>query len=116
MPCDGVELTGVSPAGRASATVTPVAPSGPLLVTATVNVTFWPRSGSGWSTTFVTTRSASGTLTVADALLLPGVGSYVVALTVAVLVTAMWVVTVATTARVALAPFATVPTVQVPAA
>ena len=42
---DGAEVTRVKPAGRASAIVTPVALSGPLLVAVTVKVTSLPTLG-----------------------------------------------------------------------
>ena len=44
-------------------------------MTVTVNVTFVLIAGVALLTVFVTARFASGTLTVAEALLLPGVGS-----------------------------------------
>ena len=90
--------------------------SGPLFVTVTANVTLLLSVGVALLTVFAMARSASGTLTDAEAVLLPGVGSYVVADTIAVFVTAVWTVTVATIDRVALAPLARAPTVQVPAA
>ena len=116
VPIDGLDDTSVSPAGSASATTTDCAASGPLLVTVTVNATLAPTAGVASSTAFVTTRFASGTLTVADAVLSAGVGSYVELVAPAVFVTAVCTLTVATTVSVAEAPFVRLPTVQVPPA
>ena len=106
--------TSVSPEGRASATATACAALGPVLVTVTVKVTLAPTAGVALSTTFVTARSASFASTIADAELFAGVGSYVDEVAVAVLVTAVCEVTVATIVSVALAPFARFPTAQMP--
>ena len=114
MPTDGVTDTSVRPAGSASATVVATAVSGPLLVTVTVNVTLPLSAGVALLTVFVTARLASGASTEADAVLLPETGSSVVAATVALLVTRVWPVTVATMANVSTPPFATVPTLQMP--
>ena len=89
VPIDGLADTSVNPPGSASATTTDCAASGPLLVTVTVNTTFAPTAGVASSTAFVTTRFASGTLTVADAVLSAGVGSYVELAATAVFVTAV---------------------------
>ena len=89
---------------------------GPLFVSVTVNVTLVPTAGVALLTVLVTARFASGTSTDAEAALFAPTGSCVVADTVAVFVTVVWVVTAATTARVALAPFVIDPTVQAPAA
>ena len=114
VPCSVVALTKLSPAGSASATATPVAVSGPLLVTDTTNVT-WPfNDGVAVSTVFVTARSASRASTDAEAELSAGVGSNVADDPVAVLVRTVGTVTVATTLNVAPAPLVRLPTVQVP--
>ena len=115
-PVDGVADTNVRPAGSASATDVATAVSGPLFVTATVNVTLPLSAGVALLTVLVTARFASGASTEADAVLLAGTGSSVVAATVALLVIWVWPVTVATTANVSTPPFATVPTLQMPAA
>ena len=83
--------------------------------TVTVNVTFELMTGVAVLTVFVTVISASGTLTVAEAALLATTGSYVDDEAVAVLVIAVWVVTVATIVSVADAPLARLPTSQLPA-
>ena len=109
-------LTRLSPGGRASATLTPVDVSGPLLVTVTRNVTWPPKDGVGSSTVFVTARSASRASTLAEAVLLADAGSKVAELALAVFVRAVGTVTVATRLSVAEAPLARLPTVQVPVA
>ena len=48
---------------------------GPLLVRVTVKVTLSPTLGVGLLTVLVTARSACSGVTVADAVLLPGLGS-----------------------------------------
>ena len=93
VPTDGLDDTKVTPAGSASATATPCAVSTPVLVTVTVNTTLDPTAGVASETVFVIARSASGTSTEADAVLLAETGSKVVAETVAVFVSAVWVVT-----------------------
>ena len=83
---------------------TPVAASGPLLVTTIVKVTSSPTFGVGSSTVLVIDRSDCCGLTVASSLLLPGVGSYwSLDVTVAVLVALgnMAAVTVAVMVKVA---------------
>ena len=107
-------LTRVSPAGRVSATATPVEAFGPVLASVTVKVTLVLIAGVGLFTVLATERSASGTFTVADAALLPGAGSYVEEDAVAVFVRSVCVVTVATKLRVADAPFARFPTDHTP--
>ena len=114
LPVEGVALTRVSPVGRASVTVTPCDASGPLLVRVIVNVTLAPTSGVALLTVLTTARLASGTSTSADATLFAGTGSYRSDVAEAVLVTSVWVVTLATMASVAVAPLASVPTVQTP--
>ena len=74
-PVEGVADTSVKPAGSASATDTPLAASGPLLVTATLKVTLLFNVGVALLTVFVTTRLACRPLTVARVVLLAGVGS-----------------------------------------
>ena len=115
-PCEGVDDTSVNPGGSVSATETPAAASGPLLTTDTVNVTFALSAGVALSTVFVTRRSASGTLTVADAALLVAFGSNWSAEADAELVIARCEVTFAMIDNVAVTPVANDPTVQVPAA
>ena len=80
-----------------------------------VKVTFVPSAGVGSSTPLVTTRSACGTSTVADALFGPD-GSFVLEETVAVLVIALALFTVAVMSSVAVAPLASAPIVQTPVA
>ena len=77
-PCDGVDDTSVSPAGRLSATDTLVAVSAPLFTTETVNVTLELIAGVALLTLFVTRRSESRTSTEALAVLFAEFGSYVV--------------------------------------
>ena len=113
-PVDGVADTNVKPAGSASATETLCAVSPPLLVTVTVKVTLLLNAGVALLTVFVTARFASGTLTVADAVLLSAFASVLAVVIVAVLTTGETVVTVATIDRVALAPLARVPTDHTP--
>ena len=93
VPTDGLDDTRVTPAGSASATATPWAVSTPVLATVTVNTTLDPTAGVASVTVFVTARSASGTLTVAEAALFAATGSNVVAETLAVFASAVWVVT-----------------------
>ena len=112
---DGDADTNVRPAGSASIAETAVAASlGPLFVTVSVNVTLVPSAGVALLTDFVIDTSASGALTAADAELFPGTGSYVADEAVAVFVSNVWVVTVATIVRVPLAPFVRSPTVHAP--
>ena len=76
VPCDGVAETSVSPAGNGSVTSAPVAPSGPLFVSVTVNVTVSPTFGVASSTDFAIARSAvAPAFNAAPALLLLGFGS-----------------------------------------
>jgi hypothetical protein len=110
-------MTSVSPAGKASATLTFVAGSGPRLVRVTVKVTVSPTLGVGLFTIFVTARSAAPGVTVALAVLLAVFGSNWSAwLTVAVLVWAVGLATRAAKVKVGAAERATVPTVQTPPA
>ena len=60
MPCDGVALTKVRPAGSASVITTPVAGLGPRLMARTVKVTRSPTSTSLRSTFLRTSTSAAG--------------------------------------------------------
>ena len=86
VPTDGVALTNVYPDGNASATLTPVAPLGPLLLAVIVNVTLLPTFGVALLTVFVTAKSVCGTGTgVLVAVLLSSVGSVSLPLMVAVL-------------------------------
>ena len=113
-PTDGVADTNVRPAGSRSATDTPEEASGPPLLTVTVNVTLLLIAGVALLTDFVTARFASGTFTVADAELLPATGSVLVVEAVAVFVSKVCVVTVATSDSVAEAPLLRFPTVHTP--
>ena len=80
------------------------------MVTVTVNVTLLPTFGVALLTTLFTDMSACATGTgVFVLLLLPGVGSFVVVLTVAVLAYVPLASTVATIWILALAPLASVP-------
>ena len=113
----GVAETKVRPLGRASVTETPAAALGPLFLTVMVKMTCPPTAGVALLTVLVMDRSAdTAGVTEAEALLLPGLGSAVVALTVAVLVTFTPAEpdAVAVIVRVALAPLARVPIVQIP--
>ena len=115
MPTLGAAETKVRPAGSRSVTCTPVALLGPLLVAVTVKVTLVPRLGVGLSTILVMAMSAACPVTVAEAVLLPATGSgWSSAVLVAVLVTAVVPVTVATIESVALAPLARAPMFQTP--
>src|ERR1700704_6968475 len=93
----------------------PVALLGPLLVAVTVKVTWLPRLGVAFDTVLVIAISAACPVTVAEAVLLPATGSVSVsAVLVAVLVTAVVPVTVATIERVALAALASGPMFHTP--
>ena len=82
--------TKVRPAGSRSVTCTPVAESGPLLLSVTVKVIVSPTLGVGSSTVLLTWRSACCGVSVALAVLLPMVWSnWSLWLTVAVLVWAI---------------------------
>ena len=75
-PCEGAAETNESPAGNASAIVTPVAGLGPRFVARTVNVSVSPTSASWRSTSLSTSRSAAGVAVVpAAAESLPTIGS-----------------------------------------
>src|SRR5262245_47894600 len=113
----GVAARKLSPAGRGSVTVTPVAASGPLLVSVTVKVMTSPTLGVGLLTDLVIPRSACRGVSVVLAVLLPPSGSnWSLWLTVAVLVVAAGLTTRAWTASVALAPPAKVQTPHRPVA
>ena len=112
---DGVAPTRARPPGRASATDTVAAASGPLFSAVTVKVTLSPNAGVASSTVFVTATSACWTSTLAEAVL--GVaGSYVPDVAVAVLVIGVVTVTAATIVRVSVAPPARSPIAHVPVA
>src|SRR5947209_1992111 len=82
------------PAGSASLIDTPVAASGPMFVTVTVNVTTSPTFGRALLTVLVTARSACRGAREALAVLLAGFGSnWSDAVTVAVFVAVPGVVT-----------------------
>ena len=105
------------PAGSRSCTATPVAASGPALVRVTVKVIVSPTFGVGLLTVLVIARSACCGVSVALAVLLPGLGSnWSAAVMVAVLVCAAGPATVAVRVSVACAPLASAPTVQRPVA
>src|SRR5262249_37811458 len=74
-PRPGTADTNWSPAGSKSVTATPVAASGPLLGSVTVNVTVSPTLGVGFLTDFLSARSACCGFSVALPLLLVGTGS-----------------------------------------
>ena len=95
-------------------TLTPVAASGPALVTFSVKVSFVPSAGVGLATVFRTeTLAAEVGLTLAEEEVVP-VGFGFVCDSVAVLVIVPEVaLTVTVMVAVAEAPFARVPTVQV---
>ena len=85
VPCDGVADTNVVPAGSTSATVTPVAPLGPLFVTVIVYAMFAPPATAAAAAVFVIARAAVATpVAVAVEELFAGFAS-AVALTAAVL-------------------------------
>ena len=111
----GTDVTKLRPAGNRSVICTPVAVLGPLFVAVTVNVTWLPRLGVRFDTVLVIAMSAACPVTVAEAVLLPATGSgSVSAVLVAVLVTEVVPVTVATIERVAFPPLATAPTIHTP--
>ena len=116
VPTDGVAESIVSPAGSVSATRVPGAASGPLFVTVTVNATVLLRAGVPSSTVLVIARSASATSTDAESVSLTGLTSNAPDVTVAVFVIGADEPTDATTVSVSVAPFATVPRLQSPAA
>lgn len=103
--------------GNVSVNVTPVAVSGPLLVTVMVKVAWSPTStGFGetvWVTWMSVTDAAGFTVVVVVALLLAVSGSPVLLVTVAVLVSEPAVVGETTMVMVVLAPLAIVPRLQV---
>src|SRR5262249_49960410 len=75
VPCDGLALTNTSPAGSLSWRTTPVASSGPRLLTVIVYATVSPTFGVWSSITLVTPRSACVGVSVAMAGLLDTRGS-----------------------------------------
>jgi hypothetical protein len=82
------------PAGSASCTVTPVARSGPLLPSVTVYAMVSPRLGVGLLTDLPTCTSACCGVSVALAVLLPGLGSsWSARVMAAVFVAALWLTT-----------------------
>ena len=107
--------TKVRPAGSRSVTCTPVAGSGPALVTVTVKVIWSPTLGVALLTVFDTARSACCGVSVALAVLLAVFGSNWSAwLMVAVLVNATGLTTLAPIVSTDWAPSASVPTVHTP--
>ena len=95
-----------------SETVTPVAESGPLSVTTTVNLTVVPTLGFSLSTDLSTTRSTSCEV-VALAVLLSSLSSYWSPEIVAVFSMSSMLSTLATRVSVADAPLASEPIAQV---
>ena len=96
-------------------TDTPAAAEGPAFETVKVNVTFEPTSGVASLTAFVIDTSAWATgAGVSVSVLLPGVGSSVVLVTVAVFAYGPVALTVATMSSVADAALARAPTVHTP--
>ena len=83
-------------------------------MTVTVNVTFAPNCGVALSTVLVTARSAVGTSTLAASLSLAAFASKVAVLIVPVFVIGASTVTLAVICRFAPAPFARLPTAQLP--
>src|SRR4051812_27135863 len=117
MPWLGLADTKVRPAGSGSVIRTPVAVLGPLLVRVTVKVMVSPTLGVASLTVFVTARSARCGVSVALAVLLLELGSnWSAAATVAVLVRASRLVTVAVIVKVCGLAGLTAPTSHVPAA
>src|SRR6478735_333132 len=115
MPWLVVADTNVNPLGSRSSSSTPVAVSGPLFMSVTVNVTWSPTFGVALLTVLVNARSARRGVTVAEALLLPVLGSnWSAAETVAVLVRGRPDTTVAVSVSVADAGAVSVPTSQRP--
>ena len=115
-PAEAIADWNARPAGNRSATATPVAASGPLLVTVTVNVTLVPIDGLALSTTLVTARFATGASTDALSELSAALGSCAEVVAVAVFVIRALLATWAWTVNVADAAFASVPIVHTPAA
>src|SRR5687767_12215561 len=117
MPCDGLADTKVRPGGSRSATRTPVASSGPALLTVIVKLIWSPTLGVASLTVFATDRSACCGVSVALAVLLAEFGSNWSAKSiVAVLVWARALFTVARILRVAGLPGLTTLTDHSPAA
>jgi hypothetical protein len=105
----------VSPAGRRSVTVTPVAASGPPLLRVTVNVMVSPTFGEASLTLLLRARSACCGVSVALAVLLPGLGSTWSARSMAALfVLGAGLTTCAWIIRVCGVPATTVPTFHRP--
>src|SRR5262249_49075911 len=103
--------TNVNPEGSRSVTWAPVAVSGPLLLSVTVNVTVSPTLGVGSLTVFASARSACCGVAVVLAALLPVLGStWAEWVIVAVFVCGPGLVTVTRSTNVADDPAATVPT------
>src|SRR5579871_6280520 len=115
VPAAGIAETNCSPAGNRSATCTPVASDGPALPATMLNVTLAPTCGVAVSTDLNTDRSAAAlAVTVAVAELLAGLGSGCAPLACAVLLRLPACVALATSVKVTLAPFGSVPIVQTP--
>jgi hypothetical protein len=112
VPCDEEADTNVTPAGKISVTMTPVALLGPLLVTVIVYVNVLPTTtGSGASVLEIDRSAAALTVVVVVELLLLMFGSVTLLVTLAVLlsVPTAAAVGVTTIVTVALAALANVP-------
>src|SRR5262245_22097991 len=86
VPCDGVTVPWLKPAGQVSVRLTPVAADGPAFATVIVYVYVTPSPATTVATpsVFVTSTSAlASTVFVSVAVLFPGAGSVASLLTVA---------------------------------
>jgi hypothetical protein len=115
LPWLGVADTNITPAGKGSVTVTPVAVLGPALPTINVYVKFCPTNTGSGDSVLVIERFAEvlPTVVVAVLLLLPVFGSDTQAVTLAVLLIVPVELVVTTMVTVAVAPLAIVPRLQV---
>jgi hypothetical protein len=118
LPWLGVLEAYISAGGRWSASTTPVAASGPLFASVTVNVTRSPTSGNSWSAASVTASSALGTAGAAIARSFDATGSpcddAVTEAVSASVKPAALASTVTRSNSVTLAPLASDPTFHVP--
>jgi hypothetical protein len=112
-PTEGVADTKVVPAGRTSVTLTLAALLGPALFTVMVYVMLEPAAAVAGPLLVIDRSAFAVTFVLAVELLLPGVGSEVVADTVAVFERLATVFAVTTRAIVGDAPALTVPRLQV---
>ena len=116
VPCDGVGVISVRPAGSASVITTPVAGLGPRLIARTVKVTVSPTSTSLRSTFLTTSTSAAGAVLVIvppESLFVFGSGSFWPVFT-ATFVIAPGLVAVAVITSCAWPSRASAPTVHTP--